>query len=661
MQFLSKKLHLIIFILIFSLAAFFRLYGIDWDQGQHLHPDERFLTMVATGISWPKNIFEYLNASTSPMNPHNRGFGFFVYGTFPVFFTKWVAQSLGKGDYGNLALIGRQLSAYFDLGTVVLVFLIGKQITTNQLINKSTNKQIKRTNISILDNLFIGNWFIGLFAAFIYAASVLPIQLSHFYAVDTYLVFFITLSLYLLIKILNTNISTTYNTQFYKLNILLGISLGLAFACKITAVFFAPVVLIGFISYFIRTRNFMRVFLSLLLMLGFTYFTIRLAQPYMFAQPSFFTWTLNPAVLENWKQLKALGGPDSGFPPAIQWIKTKPYLFPLKNTVLWGLGLPIGIISLSAILYFLMEFILKTFKYFRKTKKQNLSAVIKFMAHVFKNSNLTIIVMLIMWILIVFGYEGMQFAKAMRYIYPIYPSLAILCALFIYKSYFFILKRKPILNSSIKHLPLFIALSILLVYPFSFMSIYSQDHSRVSASKWIYENVPVGSKISGEHWDDFIPLSLPIPGFIHEKYQGIEYPLYGADSKEKWLFMNEKLKQTDYIILTSNRLYGAIMTVPEKYPQTYRYYRALFDGSLGFNKIAEFTSRPNIPLPFIRLCITPPLAYYGFIAQKSQECRLPGISLVDDYADETFTVYDHPKVLIFKKVVSVDYMKLLGI
>ena len=657
MQFLSKKLYPIIFILIFSSAAFFRLYGINWDQGQHLHPDERFLTMVATGISWPKNIFEYLNTSTSPLNPHNRGFGFFVYGTFPVFFTKWVAESLGKGDYGNLTIIGRQLSAMVDLGTVVLVFLIAKILAESG----KRKAESKISNIKFLHASRFTLHAFPLLSMFLYSVMVLPIQLSHFYAVDTYLVFFITLSFYLLIKILNTNISATYNTQFYKLNILLGISLGLAFACKITAVFFAPVVLIGFISYFIRNRNFMRVFFSLFLMLGFTYFTIRLAQPYMFAQSSFFTWTLNPAVLENWKQLRVLANPDSSFPPAIQWIKTKPFLFPLKNTILWGLGLPIGIISLSAILYFLMEFILKTFKYFRKTKNQNSSEVIKFMTHILKNSNLTIIVILITWIFIVFGYEGMQFAKAMRYIYPIFPSLAILCALFIYKSYFFILKRRPIINSNIKYILLLITLLILIVYPFSFMSIYSQDHSRVSASKWIYENIPVGSKISGEHWDDFVPISLPIPGYIHEKYQGIEYPLYGADSKEKWLLMNEKLKQTDYIILTSNRLYGSIMTVPEKYPQTYKYYQALFDGSLGFNKIAEFTSRPNIPLPFISLCITPPLAYYGFIAQKGQACPLQGISFVDDYADETFTVYDHPKVLIFKKVVSVDYMKLLGI
>ena len=38
---------------ILVLAAWLRLQGIDWDEGQHLHPDERFLTMVEAAIKSP--------------------------------------------------------------------------------------------------------------------------------------------------------------------------------------------------------------------------------------------------------------------------------------------------------------------------------------------------------------------------------------------------------------------------------------------------------------------------------------------------------------------------------------------------------------------------------------------------------------------------------
>ena len=117
--------RILLFVAIFFLAAFFRLYGVNWDQGQHLHPDERFLTMVTGAIQWPRNLFEYLDSTNSPLNPHNKGFGFFVYGTFPIFFTKWFIETFAKADYNSITLIGRQLSAMVDLGTVVLAFLIG--------------------------------------------------------------------------------------------------------------------------------------------------------------------------------------------------------------------------------------------------------------------------------------------------------------------------------------------------------------------------------------------------------------------------------------------------------------------------------------------------------------------------------------------------------
>ena len=85
-----KIRYKLILIGVLLFAAFLRLYGVNWDQGHHLHPDERFLTMVTTDIKWPGTITEYFNTDNSPLNPHNAGYGFFVYGTFPVFLTKLV-------------------------------------------------------------------------------------------------------------------------------------------------------------------------------------------------------------------------------------------------------------------------------------------------------------------------------------------------------------------------------------------------------------------------------------------------------------------------------------------------------------------------------------------------------------------------------------------
>src|SRR4030066_841829 len=94
----------LLLIAILLLAVSFRVVGLNWDENQHLHPDERFLTMGETALqprtcSTPGIPVEacpeeqktwispslYFNTAKSSMNPHNRGYGFFVYGTLPIF------------------------------------------------------------------------------------------------------------------------------------------------------------------------------------------------------------------------------------------------------------------------------------------------------------------------------------------------------------------------------------------------------------------------------------------------------------------------------------------------------------------------------------------------------------------------------------------------
>ena len=119
-----KKNKIILF-LIFLLALSFRLYGLNWDQGQHLHPDERFLTMVTTDIKLPNSIVEYFNNKTSPLNPYNyQSYQFFVYGTLPIFLTKIIAVLFKLDNYENIVLVGRVLSAFFDSIVIFLLYFL---------------------------------------------------------------------------------------------------------------------------------------------------------------------------------------------------------------------------------------------------------------------------------------------------------------------------------------------------------------------------------------------------------------------------------------------------------------------------------------------------------------------------------------------------------
>ena len=150
---------------IFCLSLAIRLFGLNWDQGQHLHPDERFLTMVESVIKLPNSFSQYLDTKNSPLNPYNyKEFQFFVYGTFPVFLIKYISTIINMTDYNQVYLIGRFFSAFFDSLNIIGIYLL-----TKFLVKKNKHK------------------FLVFLPSLLYAFCVLPIQLSHFFTVDTFL------------------------------------------------------------------------------------------------------------------------------------------------------------------------------------------------------------------------------------------------------------------------------------------------------------------------------------------------------------------------------------------------------------------------------------------------------------------------------------------
>ena len=57
-------------IVVLIAAAYFRVIGLNWDDNQHLHPDERFLTMVESALTPAQSLSEYFDTNNSPLNPH---------------------------------------------------------------------------------------------------------------------------------------------------------------------------------------------------------------------------------------------------------------------------------------------------------------------------------------------------------------------------------------------------------------------------------------------------------------------------------------------------------------------------------------------------------------------------------------------------------------
>ncbi len=548
-------------------GLFLRLFGNNWDQGSHMHPDERFLTMVGVDTRLPRTFSGYMDPKTSAFNPANKGFSFYVYGTFPLFINKVFGELMYNNTYETFPRQGRIFSGLADALIILIIYKICGLLEKKMKLHPS----------------------IKLFAAFFYAIAVLPIQLSHFFAVDTFLNLFCWLSVYYALQ------SSSEKDKGYVLNMSLsGIFLGLAFASKISAFYFMPLILIFIVRAFRRAitsskHSKVQSYAGMITFILFSYVALRVGSPYYFETSSIIdpriSWKFINAILE----LKSYDNPLGYYPPAVQWIAKSP-LFQITNIFYFGVGPAYFILSLAGIVF------------------------------VFLRKNYAVLTIGIIWMTLFIVFQSLQFAKTMRYMIFIYPFLAIFAAIGLERIVSVIKDIKnPILVISL-HLIIFIGI---IVWPLAFFSIYTKDHSRITASKWMYLHIPSNAILLSEYWDD--PLPVPIENTIYKKYKNLEVHVFDPESVAKWDVINVQLSTADYYIMSSNRGWGSMPSVPKRYPLATKFYKDMFNGDAGYSLIKEFSSYPS-------------LRYVG----------IP-IDFPDQWAEEAFTVYDHPLVKIFKR------------
>jgi len=556
-----------LFFVLIAAGAVLRLSGLDWDAGHHLHPDERFISMVEERLAFPKSPAEFFDSARSPLNPYNRGHDSFVYGTLPLFATKAVAGILGKSGYGGAYLVGRVLSAFADLASVWLAFLLTRRLSKDRRL--------------------------ALAAAALLAFCPLGLQLSHFWAVDTFLTAFSTAALLGAVRLAQGR-SRTMEV------VATGLALGFAVSCKVTALaLFLPVGLGVLIGAFRpdATRQERRAGPRIARMAGLfalclaaAAVALRFGLPYAFAGPGFFSFRLDPRYLADMKRLAELSSSVSGFPPAFQWAG-RTILFPIGNIVFWGAGPFFALPALAALVWAVVV-----------ARKGARRALVPLVAHA---------VFLLL-------YHGLSIVKSIRYFYPAYPALAVLAALFLADLAARAGSARLASARVLRFLPA-IAVAGTFLWGLAFTSIYRRPHPRVAAAKWIYENVPPPARFANESWDDALP--LPLPGYDMGAYNGPQLALFDPDSPRKVEDVVKILKESDWIAVTSNRVYANLTRIPAVFPMSRAYYSALFEGRLGFDLAADFNSYPTLgPLKF-----------------------------PDDRAEEQFTVYDHPRVVLFRK------------
>ncbi|NJO81304.1 MAG: tetratricopeptide repeat protein [Blastochloris sp.] len=673
----SKRWQTIILLLLaLMLGAYFRTISLfTWDEpSSRLHPDERFMTMVANDIRLPSSPGEYFDSSENPLNPRNvrnadgtPKHSIYVYGLLPQTLVRYTAVMLTPSesflpyvtppgssvqvanpeyyfpkltllqpllnpngnnltDYFQIHKVGRGWSALFDIGSILLVFLIGSRLYGRR---------------------------VALLASFLFACAVLPIQLAHFFTVDAATAFFALLTMYWAVRISQDGGAWSF--------VALGLSIGAAMACRVTMATLGLVAIVAVAQRVWNSWSATRAQddpqgerfswwtgFSWLVVAGVTtILTFRVLQPDAFVgsapgtpfEPDpthsgssvsavidrslhglgFFDLRPEPRYIGNIREVGRMVSGEIEMPPSQQWVNRTPYLFSWQNMVIWGMGIPLGLTAW-------LGWGVAGWQMFRRRTLVHLLPWV--------------------WIAFYFLWQGGQFVMTMRYYLLLYGLLILFAAWGLMTLW----DRGQAMFTRMRetHKPLpwwrvrgayatlwgsrallsFVFVSSLL-WAYGFTRIYTEPHSRIEASRWIYDNVPPGSTISSQSWDD--PLPLGLEGRNYTLFIGCEMFPYAEDDFTKYVGVAsgcvsgagllDQLDQVDYLIYSSNRVYDSATRMPMRYPALTRYYHHLFEGNLGFELVADVYSYPT----------------------------LFGIEIPDQIAEEAFSVYDHPRVLIFQK------------
>ncbi|MCB9420601.1 MAG: phospholipid carrier-dependent glycosyltransferase [Ardenticatenaceae bacterium] len=670
-------------VLILLLAAGLRLTGIDWDGYYHYHPDERYITWVATAIEWPDDWQTALQPHESSFNPYywppdaaSDGIVVeqdqprdFAYGHLPLYLavaatrlverldwltavlppqwllTRDILNGAGQVEFFRLTAVARALTGLIDVGTVGLIYLLGRRLYG------------------------VGT---GLLAAAFLAMDVMHIQLAHFFTVDPYMTFFVVAAVYFMVRtgedagVMGSGDQRSLGdgVQGRKLpvhrvtNLLLpAVFVGLAVGSKFTAVLlFLPLAVVVFImargereqgSIF---RSFVGLFfVTFLVAIGVFFVT----NP--FALLDFSCQVITPAVqwgpvtiprlnwgscfLENISTQNGMARGGIDLPFTRQYTGTLPFLYFIEMQLKWGMGLLLGLLAFAGFVWAIWDG-LKIMDLRFKIKDLRLanydqSTIINHQSSIINHF------IVLAWVVPYFLVTGSFYVKFMRYWQPITPFLLLFGAEMVMS-----------LEKRWRWGVTAVTFIFTTLYAIGFVNLYSQPHPWITASEWIYANVEPGTLILSEQWDDSLPSSM----WIGDAYRRrAEYPnaeltwhtgTSEKDNTDKLAANLELLAEAEYVTIVSNRVYGVVPRLPEKYPLSSQYHQLLFDGKLGYEVVAVYGRFPHLfgfnlkPDTFGWPGLQPPALVADYLADH------PGINW--GRADESFIAYDQPLTMIFR-------------
>lgn len=399
------------------------------------------------------------------------------------------------------------------------------------------------------------------------------IQFAHFGTTESFLMVFYVILLYYSIVVANRKFIQKRHV------VILGLFMGLSLGTKSSSLpfFIVPALALGMHAWKHKRIPLRGIFIFLLTTAGVT----------LFSSPhSFLHWTDFVGSM-SYESSVGLGTYRAFY--TRQFEQSIPLVFQFNSILPYALGLPIVFFGVSG-------FVLLSWK---------------------NKANTILRVALIITLIP----NAFVYAKWTRFLAPTFPIFTLFALLAL---------QKCIVHSSqlwkrVGWVVLFIATMPGIAY----LSVYTAQDVRFTASEWIYRNIPPNSKILSETAN---VIDLPIPPPTYKKsipgYYVSAFNFYDLDvSPQLQTDLSNLLSRADYIIVPSRRIFKNHPLA--MYPLVANYYDDLFSGKSGFTQIGQLSSFPRISL-------------FGRTIWEWN----------DEDAEETWTVFDHPVIRIYKRVES---------
>lgn len=400
---------------------------------------------------------------------------------------------------------------------------------------------------------------VGLISSLVFAFAAGSIQYAHFNTTESSLIFLIAL-------ITSVDITAVTQRKPYLLLISL-VFVGIAGAIKITGLLYGISSLVAFLLLLKERMLWKRISFWFFFGLVSSFITYIILTPYQ--------WIDLPEFLTQQSYMQDVTYGIFKPPFVIIYQNTIPYIYQMLQVFPFAFGFISFPLSLVGFVFLA--------KHYLSDWKKHLPFLFLFVFPI-----------------IYFAWSGSWYAKYARYYLLLLPFLSIWAGF---------------LLSKFSKLFLTFCLIVIIVNGFLFLRVYTQENTRVVASDWIYTHIKNNATIATEHWDDSLPLALPDRPFAAQ-YHLLTLHVYDSETYNKLMTLAQQLAASDFVILSSRRVYASILANKTAYPRTSTMYAKLFSGKLGFTKVYQ-----KINYPFF---------------------------FSDDIADETLQSYDHPPVIIFQ-------------